>query len=65
MPEIKIPQLVYSTFREEANKPPYTRDELEIVLDWLLPVNHAIKEKNELKYSPFNTNYTNGDYRSS
>ena len=58
MPEIKIPQLVHSTFQEEANKPPYTRDELELVLDWLIPENNTIniintidtiKEKNELK----------------
>ena len=55
MPEIKIPQLVHSTFLAEANKPPYTRDELELVLDWLIPENNTIniintiKEKNELK----------------
>lgn len=50
MPNIKTPDFCNSTFFQEATKTPYTRQELELVLDWIeKQKSDSIKRKNELK----------------
>lgn len=66
MPNVNTPDLCNSTFFQEANKTPYTRQELELVLDWMeKQKSDNIKRKNELKSESVSFKYSNGDYCSS